>query len=41
MAYSLVLVLVKKKAGEPRFRLDYQWHDEEQDNLMMQVEVPF
>jgi len=31
----------EKKAGEPRFRLDYQWHDEEQDNLMMQVEVPF
>lgn len=31
----------EKKAGEPRLRFDYLWHDEKQDNLMMQVEVPF
>lgn len=30
-----------KQDGKPRFRLDYLWHDEHQDNLMMQVEVPF
>ncbi|EGU41954.1 hypothetical protein VII00023_00055 [Vibrio ichthyoenteri ATCC 700023] len=30
-----------KAIGQPRFRLDYLWHDEFQDNLMMQVEVPF
>ena len=31
----------EKKAGEPRLRFDYLWHDEKQDNLMMQIEVPF
>ena len=30
-----------KKNGQPRLRLDYLWHDEYQDNLMMQIEVPF
>ena len=30
-----------KKIGQPRLRLDYLWHDEYQDNLMMQIEVPF
>lgn len=31
----------EKEAGEPRLRLDYMWHEDQQDNLMMQVEVPF
>ena len=30
-----------KTIGQPRFRLDYLWHDEDQDNVMMQIEVPF
>lgn len=31
----------EKKLGEPRFRLDYMWHEDEKDNVMMQVELPF
>lgn len=31
----------EKKLGEPRLRFDYMWHEDEQDNVMMQVEVPF
>ncbi|GAB2647563.1 hypothetical protein [Vibrio panuliri] len=31
----------EKKNGEPRVRLDYMWHDDEKNNVMMQVELPF
>lgn len=30
-----------KAAGQPRLRLDYLWHDEDPDNVMLQIEVPF
>ncbi|MCF8779307.1 hypothetical protein LZU85_10895 [Vibrio sp. IRLE0018] len=30
-----------KKAGEPRMRFDYRWHDAQEADLMMQIEVPF
>ncbi|PMH43184.1 hypothetical protein BCU68_04130 [Vibrio sp. 10N.286.49.B3] len=30
-----------KKYGEPRFRVDYRWHDSHDGDLMMQIEVPF
>lgn len=30
-----------KKKNEPRLRLDYQWHDEFEDVVHIQVELPF
>lgn len=29
-----------KKAGEPRMRLDYRWHDDYEGDVMMTIEVP-
>ncbi|WP_165313096.1 hypothetical protein [Vibrio ziniensis] len=30
-----------KKAGEPRMRMDYRWHEDYEVDLMMHIEVPF
>lgn len=31
----------EKKAGEPRMRFDYRWHEDYDGDVMMQIEVPF
>ncbi|GEM_PF-922694 len=31
----------EKKAGEPRMRFDYRWHEDFDSVVMMQIEVPF
>lgn len=31
----------EKRIGEPRLRFDYLWHDNEQDQMFMQLELPF
>lgn len=30
-----------KKNGEPRMRFDYRWHENQEPDLMMQIELPF
>ncbi|WP_172565508.1 hypothetical protein [Vibrio navarrensis] len=30
-----------KKAGHPRMRFDYRWHDTSEGDVMMQIELPF
>lgn len=30
-----------KKDGEPRMRFDYRWHENQQPDVMMQIELPF
>ncbi|ENI4488643.1 hypothetical protein ABXZ88_004552 [Vibrio fluvialis] len=43
MSHGLKLSLGfgQKKAGEPRVRLDYRWHEVYQADWFMQIEVPF
>ena len=38
---KLSLGFGQKKAGEPRVRLDYRWHEVYQADWFMQIEVPF
>ncbi|WP_245905450.1 hypothetical protein [Photobacterium lipolyticum] len=27
--------------NSPRFRVDYRWHEDENDNVLLQIEIPF
>jgi hypothetical protein len=38
---QLSVGLGETKGKEPRMRIDYQWHDEHEDIMQFQVEVPF